>query len=43
MTLIWSPESIVDLISLRSYIAEDDPAAAKRVHRTINPAAASGH
>jgi toxin ParE1/3/4 len=31
MTLIWSPESIDDLISLRAYIAEDDPSAAKRV------------
>jgi len=31
MTLVWSPESISDLISLRTYIAEDDPAAAKRV------------
>jgi toxin ParE1/3/4 len=31
MTLIWSPESIDDLISLRVYIAEHDPAAAKRV------------
>src|SRR5271170_6239304 len=31
MTLIWSPESIHDLISLRAHIAEHDPAAAKRV------------
>ena len=31
MTLIWSPESIHDLISLRAYIAGDDPTAAKRV------------
>ena len=31
MTLLWSPESIDDLISLRAYIAEHDPAAAKRV------------
>jgi toxin ParE1/3/4 len=31
MTLIWSPESIHDLISLRADIAEHDPAAAKRV------------
>jgi toxin ParE1/3/4 len=31
MTLIWSPESIHDLISLRAYISEADPAAAKRV------------
>jgi plasmid stabilization system protein ParE len=31
MTLIWSPESIHDLISLRAHIAEHDSAAAKRV------------
>jgi toxin ParE1/3/4 len=31
MTLIWSPESIHDLVSLRAYIAENDPAAAKHV------------
>ena len=31
MTLIWSPESIHDLLSLRAHIAEHDPAAAKRV------------
>src|SRR5271155_5651396 len=31
MTLQWSPESIHDLIALRAYIAENDPAAAKRV------------
>jgi toxin ParE1/3/4 len=31
MTLIWSPESIHDLISLRAHIAEHDPTAAKRV------------
>jgi toxin ParE1/3/4 len=31
MTLAWSPESIHDLIALRAYIAEHDPAAAKRV------------
>jgi toxin ParE1/3/4 len=31
MTLKWSPESIHDLISLRAYISEVDPAAAKRV------------
>ena len=31
MTLIWSPESIHDLISLRAYISEVDSAAAKRV------------
>ena len=31
MTLIWSPESIHDLIALRAYIAEHDPASGKRV------------
>src|ERR1700730_967800 len=31
MTLLWSPESIHDLIALRAYIAEHDPASAKRV------------
>jgi toxin ParE1/3/4 len=31
MTLVWSPESIHDLIALRAYIAEHDPASAKRV------------
>jgi hypothetical protein len=31
MTLIWSRESIHDLISLRAHIAEHDPGAAKRV------------
>jgi toxin ParE1/3/4 len=31
MTPVWSPEAIDDLVSLRAYIAEDDPAAARRV------------
>ena len=31
MTPIWSPEAIDDLVSLRSFIAEDNPAAAQRV------------
>jgi len=31
MTLLWSPESIHDLLALRAHIAEQDPAAAKRV------------
>jgi plasmid stabilization system protein ParE len=30
MTLLWSPESIHDLIALRAHVAEHDPAAAKR-------------
>ena len=31
MTLLWSPESIHDLLALRDHINEHDPAAAKRV------------
>lgn len=31
MTILWSPAAIDDLAALRSYIAEDDPAAAQRV------------
>lgn len=31
MKIIWSPEAIDDLISLRAYIAEDNSAAAQRV------------
>ncbi len=31
MTILWSPEAINDLVSLRAFIAEDDPAAAQRV------------
>ena len=31
MTPIWSPEAIDDLVALRSYIEQDDPAAAQRV------------
>ncbi len=31
MNILWSPEAIEDLNSLRAYISEDDPAAARRV------------
>jgi toxin ParE1/3/4 len=31
MNILWSPEAIEDLNSLRAYIAEDDPYAARRV------------
>jgi toxin ParE1/3/4 len=31
MIILWSPEAIEDLTSLRAYIAEDDPAAARAV------------
>lgn len=30
MIIVWSPQAINDLALLRAYIAEDDPAAAKR-------------
>lgn len=31
MNIVWSPQAIEDLISLREYIADDNPAAARRV------------
>ena len=31
MTILWSPEAIEDLTSLRAYIADDNPAAARGV------------
>jgi toxin ParE1/3/4 len=31
MNIVWSPEAIEDLSSLRAYIAEDNPTAARRV------------
>ncbi|MEO6382399.1 MAG: type II toxin-antitoxin system RelE/ParE family toxin [Nitrobacter sp.] len=31
MNIVWSSESIEDLASLRGYIAEDNPASARRV------------
>jgi toxin ParE1/3/4 len=31
MNILWSPEAIEDLTSLRAYIAEDDPTASQRV------------
>jgi toxin ParE1/3/4 len=31
MNIVWSPEAIEDLISLRAYIAEESPAGARRV------------
>jgi len=31
MNIVWSPEAIQDLISLRAYIAEDSPAGARRI------------
>jgi toxin ParE1/3/4 len=31
MNIVWSPEAIEDLISLRDYIAEESPTGAQRV------------
>ena len=31
MTPVWSPEAVADLVALRAYIEQDDPAAAQRV------------
>jgi toxin ParE1/3/4 len=37
MNIVWSPEAIQDLISLRAYIAEESPAGARRtVLRILN-------
>jgi toxin ParE1/3/4 len=35
MKIVWSPEAIGDLISLRAYIAENNPAAALRTAQRI--------
>ena len=35
MKIVWSPEAVEDLVSLRAYIAEDNPAAARRTVRHI--------
>ena len=31
MNILWSPEAVKDLASLRAYIAADNPAAARKV------------
>ena len=31
MKPVWSPEAVADLIALRAYIEQEDPAAAQRV------------
>ena len=31
MNILWSPEAVKDLTSLRAYIAADNPAAAQKV------------
>ena len=41
MNILWSPEAIEDLNSLRAYIAQDNPSAARGVvlhimHRSNN-------
>jgi toxin ParE1/3/4 len=40
MTIVWSPEAIEDLISLRAYIAEESPTGARRTALRILHAAA---
>jgi len=35
MNIVWSPEAIEDLASLRTYIAEDNPTAARRTVRHV--------
>jgi toxin ParE1/3/4 len=35
MKIVWSPEAVEDLVSLRAYIAEDSPATAQRTVRLI--------
>lgn len=35
MTILWSAEAIADLVSLRNYISEHDPAAAQRTAQRI--------
>lgn len=35
MKLIWSPEAIDDLLSIRQYIAQDDPATAREIVAAI--------
>lgn len=35
MNIVWSPEAITDLISLRTYIAERNPDAAQRTAQRI--------
>jgi toxin ParE1/3/4 len=35
MNITWSPEAIADLVALRAYIAEHNPAAARRTAQRI--------
>ena len=39
MHILWSPEALEDLSSLREYIAQDDPVAARRIALRIIRAA----
>ena len=41
MKIVWSPEAVEDLVSLRAYIAEDSPATAQRTVRLIIARASS--
>jgi toxin ParE1/3/4 len=42
MKLAWTPQAVEDLASLRAYIAENNPAAAKRVASEILRAVTDG-
>jgi toxin ParE1/3/4 len=35
VTPVWSPEAVDDLVELRAFIEQDDPAAAQRIARHI--------
>ena len=35
MKIVWSPEAVEDLVSLRAYIAEDSPVTAQRTVRLV--------
>ena len=38
MKIVWSPTAVSDLESIRSYIAEDNPTAARKVATRIKDA-----
>jgi toxin ParE1/3/4 len=31
MTIVWSPEAVADLVAIRAYVEQDNPAAAQRL------------
>lgn len=31
MNILWSPEAVADLLSLRAYLAQENPAAAQKI------------